>query len=40
MLYTVPSFVEIGPLLPKKIFEVLLLYDGHGGHLGHVTQMP
>ena len=29
----IPSFVDIGPLVPeKKIFVY-----GHGGHLGHVT---
>ena len=35
-----PSFVEIGPVVPeKKNFEGFLPYTvyGHGGHLGHVT---
>ena len=32
------SFVEIGPpVLEKMIFEGFLPYNGHGGHLGHVT---
>ena len=31
-----PSFVEIGPPVPEKIFMVFTIY-GHGGHLGHVT---
>ena len=33
--------MEMGPLVPeKKIFEGFLTINGHGGHLGHVTQMP
>ena len=32
----IPSFVEIGPLVPEKLFTI---YD-HGGPLGCVTQMP
>ena len=37
----IPSFVEIGPLVPeKKIFEVFFLtIYGCGGHLGHVTSI-
>ena len=35
----ISSLVEIGPLVPEKIFEGFLPY-GHGGHLGHVTEMP
>ena len=36
----IPSFVEIGQLVPiKKIFRVLTIY-GLGGHLGHVAQIP
>ena len=38
----IPSFKEIGPLVPEKIFEGSLLYIGmaamHGGHVGHVTS--
>ena len=37
----IPSFVEIGlPSPEKKIFEWVSTIYGHGGHLGHVTQMP
>ena len=36
----IPSFVEVGPMVPeKKIFDVFFSIYGHGGHLGHVTQM-
>ena len=35
----IPSFVEICSLVPEKIFEGFSPYE-HGGHLGHVTQMP
>ena len=36
-----PSFVKIGPaVLENKIFEGFFTIYGHGGHLGHVTQMP
>ena len=31
-----PSFVEIGPLVLKKILKGFTIY-GHGGHPGHVT---
>ena len=33
----IPSFVEIGPPVPEKIFEGVLPYMG--GHLGHVTSI-
>ena len=32
-------FVEIGPPVPKKIFEVFFIIYGRGGHLGHVTSI-
>ena len=32
----IPTFVEIGPLVPEKILKIFTIY-GHGGHLGHVT---
>ena len=36
----IPSFVEIGLLVPeKKIFEGFFTIYGHGGHLGHVTSI-
>ena len=35
----IPSFVEIGPPVPEKIFEGFLPYMGRG-HVGHETQMP
>ena len=36
----IPSYVEIGPLVPeKKIFEGFFTIYGHGGHLGHVTSI-
>ena len=36
----IPSFVEIGPLVPEnKIFEGFFTIYGHGGHLGHVTSI-
>ena len=34
----IPSFVEIGPPVPEKMFEGFLPYMG-GGHLGHVTSI-
>ena len=35
----IPSFVEIGLLVPeKKIFKGFTIY-GRGGHLGHVTRI-
>ena len=34
----IPSFVEIGPPVPEKIFEGFLPY-WHGGHLGNVTSI-
>ena len=37
----IPKFVGIGPPVPEiKIFEGFLPIYGHGGHPGHVTQMP
>ena len=37
----IPRFTVIGLLLlEKKIFEGFLSIYGHGGHLGHVTQIP
>ena len=35
----IPSFVEIGLLVPEKIFEGFFTINGHGGHLGHVTSI-
>ena len=36
----IPSFVEIGPLVPEKIFEGFLPYVyGRGGYFGHVTSI-
>ena len=36
----IPSFVEIGPLVPeKKIFEWVYSIYGHGGYLGHATSI-
>ena len=35
----IPSFVEIGPLVPEKIFEGFFTIYGRGGHLGHVTSI-
>ena len=35
----IPSFVEIGPPVPEKIFEGFFPIYGHGGHLGHVTSI-
>ena len=33
----IPSFVEIGPLVPeKKIFEGYFTIYGRGGHLDHI----
>ena len=36
----IPSYVEIGPLVPeKKIFYRVFTKDGRAGHLGHVTSI-
>ena len=36
----IPCFVEISlPVPEKKIFEGFFTIYGHGGHLGHVTNM-
>ena len=35
----IPSFVEIGQLVPEKFLRVFAI-DGRGGHLGHVTKIP
>ena len=35
----IPSFVEIGPPVPEKIFEVFLFIYGRGCHLGNVTSI-
>ena len=35
----IPSFVEIGQLVPEKFLRVFAIY-GRGGHLGHVTKIP
>ena len=35
----IPSFVEISPPVPEKIFEGFLPYIAIGGHLGHVTSI-
>ena len=35
----IPSFVEIGPPVPERIFDRFLPYMGHGGHFGHVTSI-
>ena len=37
--YYIPSFVEIGPPVPEKIFEGFLSIYGHGSRLGHVTSI-
>ena len=34
----IPSFVEIGPPVPERIFEGFF-HIGHGDHLGHVTSI-
>ena len=35
-----PSFIEIGPMVPeKKNFEGFFTIYGHGGHLGHVNKI-
>ena len=35
----IPSFVEIGPLVPeKKIFDFFFTIYGRGGYLGHATS--
>ena len=37
MIHTIPSFVEISPLISEEnILKVFTIY-GRGGHLGHVT---
>ena len=35
----IPSYVEIGPPVPEKIFGKFFTIYGHGGHLGHVTSI-
>ena len=35
----IPSFVEIGPPVPEKIFEGFFAIYGRGGHLSHVTRI-
>ena len=35
----IPSFVEIGPPVPEKSFEVVFFIYGRGGHLGNVTSI-
>ena len=35
----IPSFMEIGQLVPENIFEVFYHIYERGGHLGHVNQM-
>ena len=35
----IPSFVEIGPPVPEKIFDFFLFIYGRGGHLGNVTSI-
>ena len=35
----IPSYVEIRPLVPEKIFEGVFTVYGRGGHLGHVTSI-
>ena len=36
----IPSFVEIGQLVPeKKNFEGFITIYGRSGHLGHVTSI-
>ena len=35
----IPSFMEISPSVPEKIFEVFTIY-GRGANLGPVTQIP
>ena len=36
----IPSCVEIAQLVPEKIFQGFLhTVYGHGGHLGHVTNI-
>ena len=34
-----PSFLEVGPPVPEKIFEGFFAIYGRGGHLGHVTSI-
>ena len=34
----IPSFVEISPPVPEKIFEGFLPYE-RGGHFGHLTSI-
>ena len=35
----IQRFMEIGPMVPEKIFDGVLPYMGHGSHLGHVTNI-
>ena len=36
----IPSFMEIGPLVPEKIFfKFFFTIYGHASHLGHVTSI-
>ena len=35
----IPSFVESGPPVPKKIFLRVFTIYVHGGHLGHVNSI-
>ena len=35
----IPSFVQIGPPVPEKIFEGFFTIYGRGGNLGHVTSI-
>ena len=37
--YNIPSYMEIGPPVPEKIFEGFFTIYGRGGHLGHVTSI-
>ena len=37
--YYIPSFVEIGLLVPEKKFLKVFYQNGHDGHLGHVTSI-
>ena len=35
----IPSFLEISPPVPEKIFEGFFTIYRRGGHLGHVTSI-
>ena len=35
--YHIPSFIEIGQLVPGKKILICFTVYWHGGHLGHVT---